>query len=186
MTLRDHRDIIDHERSTGNVWKMLFGATDPWFDGSKSSQGSLSPSTNDHLGDSERIRNGPPTDSGYKSTVRDNFEQAQNVRSKDQTQIAEDFQGPITMDTKEIASDDTITEYSYASTLPVWKFQGYISELADDLVDKLRSGQCNGLAMERIFRILPELLKAFALRIGYNAPTQMHRDIMFFIHKYRR
>lgn len=27
-------DIVDHEPSTGNVWKMLFGSTDPWFDGS--------------------------------------------------------------------------------------------------------------------------------------------------------
>ncbi|RDW85934.1 hypothetical protein BP5796_04259 [Coleophoma crateriformis] len=29
------RDIIDHEPSTGNIWKMLFGATDPWFDDDK-------------------------------------------------------------------------------------------------------------------------------------------------------
>jgi hypothetical protein len=28
-----NRDIVDHEPSTGNVWKMLFGSTDPWFDG---------------------------------------------------------------------------------------------------------------------------------------------------------
>ncbi|KUJ17135.1 kinase-like protein [Mollisia scopiformis] len=32
------RDIIDHEKYNGNVWKMLFGSTDPWFDGSKPSQ----------------------------------------------------------------------------------------------------------------------------------------------------
>jgi hypothetical protein len=149
-------------------------------------QGSLSPSTNDHSDDFEGLRNGPPTDSGYESTTRDKFEQAQNVRSEGQTQIAQDFQRPITMDTKEIASDDTITEYSYASTLPVWKFQGYIWELADGLVNYVRSSQCDALAIERMFRILPELLKTFSLKIGHNAPTQMHRDVMFFIHKYRK
>jgi len=31
-------DIVDHEPSSGNVWKMLFGSTDPWFDGSKKCQ----------------------------------------------------------------------------------------------------------------------------------------------------
>jgi hypothetical protein len=26
------RDIVDTEKSNGNVWKMLLGAIDPWFD----------------------------------------------------------------------------------------------------------------------------------------------------------
>jgi hypothetical protein len=26
------RDIVDHERSTGNVWKMLLGSTNDTFD----------------------------------------------------------------------------------------------------------------------------------------------------------
>jgi hypothetical protein len=35
-----NRDIIDHEPATGNVWKMLFGSTDPWFDGNKATSSS--------------------------------------------------------------------------------------------------------------------------------------------------
>lgn len=40
--------------------------------------------------------------------------------------------------------------------------------------------------MERILEILPELLKAFAIKFGCNAPSQIHRDVMFFVHKYRK
>ncbi|KAK5997703.1 Conidiophore development regulator abaB [Cladobotryum mycophilum] len=37
----------------------------------------------------------------------------------------------------------------------------------------------------RISENLPNLLKLFALKVGYNAPTQMHRDVMTFVHKHR-
>ena len=41
LTSSDERDIIDHEQSNGNVWKMLFGSTDPWFDGGNASQAAI-------------------------------------------------------------------------------------------------------------------------------------------------
>jgi hypothetical protein len=30
-----HRDIVDAEPADGNVWKMLLGAVNKWFDGDK-------------------------------------------------------------------------------------------------------------------------------------------------------
>lgn len=108
----------------------------------------------------------PTTDSGYASATNDKFKGAQDL--------------------EDLESDDARTVYSDASSLPALEKDIYISELADDLFSKIGSEQLDGQTTERISGILPELLKAFALKIGHNAPTQMHRDIMFFVHKYRR
>jgi hypothetical protein len=80
----------------------------------------------------------------------------------------------------------TRTVYSDASGLFAWDNERYISELANSLSSNLRSGQLDGTTLEQIFEILPELLKAFALKVGHSASTQMHRDVMFFVHEYRR
>jgi ankyrin repeat protein len=113
--------------------------------------------------DSEVMQTEPPTDSGYASgaTGRNN--------------ISEDAQ-----------SDDIGTVYSDASSLPAWDHGSYISELANSLLHEIRSEQPDDTTLEQISQILPELLKAFALKVGHNASTQMHRDVMFFIHKHRR
>lgn len=66
------------------------------------------------------------------------------------------------------------------------KKENYISELADDLFSKVRSEQPDSQTMERIYGILPELLKIFALKVGHNSPTQMHCDVMFFVYKNRK
>ena len=119
--------------------------------------------------DSEVMQTEPPPDSGYASgaTVRNN--------------ISEDAQ-----DSRDVESDDIGTVYSDTSSLPAWNHESYISELADSLLHEIRSEQPDDTTLEQISRILPELLKAFALKVGHNASTQMHRDVMFFIHKHRR
>ncbi|KAH8688668.1 hypothetical protein GQ44DRAFT_696068 [Phaeosphaeriaceae sp. PMI808] len=40
-------------------------------------------------------------------------------------------------------------------------------------------------AVGRVSKMLPELLSTFALEIGHIAETQMHRDVMVFVHKNR-
>jgi hypothetical protein len=35
-------------------------------------------------------------------------------------------------------------------------------------------------------RELPDLLQAFALKIGHNTDNPMHRDVMYLVHKHRR
>lgn len=150
----------------------------------------------------EAIQTGPPTDSAYASATHGKFEHAQNARAEDHAQSTEHVQlRPPTDEEyasaanntsegahspKDQASDDIRTVYSYASSLCALKEESYISELADNLFSNVRSEQPDAQAMERISGILPELLKAFALKVGHNAPTQMHCDIMVFVHKYRR
>ncbi|EGX53749.1 hypothetical protein AOL_s00004g408 [Orbilia oligospora ATCC 24927] len=81
--------------------------------------------------------------------------------------------------------DDTETVYSDTSSVATSTKQLYISELADALFREACPDQPCNEALERISRDLPDLLKAFALKIGCNAPSQMHRDVMFFVHKNR-
>jgi hypothetical protein len=81
--------------------------------------------------------------------------------------------------------DDTATEYSDTSSVATWKKESYIEEFVDDLVARVRELQPDEETLNRISALLPDLLKAFALRVGYNAPSRMHRDVMYFIHKYR-
>ncbi|VUC36652.1 unnamed protein product [Clonostachys rosea] len=82
--------------------------------------------------------------------------------------------------------DDTSTEYSVTLTTPFPKVEAYISELAGYLSDKTRSLNVDQETLDRVSESLPELLKAFALKIGHQAPSQIHRDVMVFVHKYRR
>ncbi|CAH0027544.1 unnamed protein product, partial [Clonostachys rhizophaga] len=81
--------------------------------------------------------------------------------------------------------DDSATEYSDTSSVATWKKESYIEEFVDDLVARVRELQPDEETLSRISALLPDLLKAFALRVGYNAPSRMHRDVMYFIHKYR-
>ncbi|PNP54428.1 hypothetical protein THARTR1_04985 [Trichoderma harzianum] len=81
--------------------------------------------------------------------------------------------------------DDSITIYSNDSSLSSEMKEDYISELARDLFDKLKSETINDDLIDQIYSVLPELLKSFALKLGHGAP-QIHRDVMFFVHKYRR
>ncbi|KAM0414628.1 hypothetical protein ACHAPT_013531 [Fusarium lateritium] len=102
----------------------------------------------------------PPTDSGYASQA---------------------MQEPIEQDVS-----DTATEYSNASSTTFSRQQSYIRELADDLFSKISSLNADEKTQRRVTAILPELLKAFALKVGHDAPTQMHRDVMAFVHRHRR
>ncbi|KAK6335930.1 hypothetical protein TWF730_003305 [Orbilia blumenaviensis] len=82
-------------------------------------------------------------------------------------------------------SDDVKTVYSEASSVTPSAKEHYISQLADALSYGIRTHQLDSETLGRISIVLPELLKIFALKVGYNASSQTHRDIMFFVHKYR-
>lgn len=66
------------------------------------------------------------------------------------------------------------------------KQQIYISHLSDDLFNNVRLARPTDEILERIYNILPGLLKGVALRLGHFGSTQMHRDIMMFIIRYRQ
>lgn len=84
------------------------------------------------------------------------------------------------------ADIDTGTEYSDVSTVAGFKNETFIYELVDDLFAKIAPLALSDEIMRAIIDLLPDILKNFALRIGYNASTQMHRNVMFFIHKNRQ
>jgi hypothetical protein len=139
----------------------------------------------------------PFSDSGYASTVNGKVEGKQTTQIEDHAQTSENFRSGISLDegyvdsTNNTAQDDAESEdnrtvYSDAPSLPGLKDRSYISAFADDLVSTLRYEKADSQTMQRVSGILTELLKAFALKVGHNAPSQMHRDIMFFVHKYRR
>jgi len=80
-------------------------------------------------------------------------------------------------------SADTIYSASETSNLQA---RGYLVELAGELFGTLRSYGLNRETTERISKMLPNLLRAFALKVGHKAQTPKHLEVSFFVHKYRR
>ncbi|KAF7556597.1 hypothetical protein G7Z17_g1345 [Cylindrodendrum hubeiense] len=119
-----------------------------------------------------------PTDSGYASVKKTTCENGQKYV---ETSAQQDSQ-----DTLESQFDDATTEYTNASSVGTLKRESYISGFADDLFQCINDLQPHKQEIERISTILPDLLKAFALCLGYKAPSAMHRDVMYFVHKHRR
>lgn len=120
----------------------------------------------------------PATDSGYGSTSAMEIKFGMSVRHTD-----------IEQSTQEISDEnmnDTATEYSDESRSTVSKKQGFVRELANELFKAVSSLNANEMIQTRVSNMLPELLQAFALKVGYGAKTQMHRDVMAFVFKYRR
>tara|TARA_R110002003_G_scaffold206_4_gene15776 strand:- start:696 stop:2009 length:1314 start_codon:yes stop_codon:yes gene_type:complete len=79
------------------------------------------------------------------------------------------------------------TFYAPSATLttPARGDKGYIGELAEQLFGVVN---CPGLtrdALDRVSQSLPDLLRAFAVKVGYQAPSPMHRDVMFYVRKER-
>ncbi|PTB37467.1 hypothetical protein M441DRAFT_149409 [Trichoderma asperellum CBS 433.97] len=95
----------------------------------------------------------------------------------------------IKQSTQEIADhdiSDTATEYSDESRSTFSKKRSFIWELANELFKNISSLNVDEMTQARVSNILPELLQAFALKVGYGAKTQMHRDVMAFVHRHRR
>ena len=161
-------------------------------------EGHENPYTNHHQDSTRATQIGPSTDSGYASAAHANFEHGQVARPQDDTgntqflPHTDDQLGPVKNSLSDgvqistsMESDDTKTIYSDASSVPNVESEGYIFELANDLMRKTRSEQPSPETIQRVIVILPKLLKAFSLKVGYNAPSQMHRDVMWFVHKNR-
>ncbi|KAG5827097.1 hypothetical protein H9Q74_002807 [Fusarium xylarioides] len=122
----------------------------------------------------------PPTDSGYASVSTMEIE-LDSLRKHGDQAAAESAQE---LDESDV--DDTATEYSNMSSTTSSRKQQYIGELAGDLFRKISWLKVDKKTQTEVLAILPELLQAFALKLGHDAPTQMHRDVMAFVHRYRR
>jgi hypothetical protein len=127
----------------------------------------------------------PFTDSGYKSAPNmDNSPNSQPVLEKSPRLFNVDSSaiGSFRVD------DDAKTTFSIGTTVDPGYARKYITELCNDIYSKLRQsvGTINRSALTTI---LPELIKAFAIKLYHDAPSQtsqMNREIMYFIHKRHR
>ncbi|KAB8276226.1 TEA/ATTS domain family-domain-containing protein [Aspergillus minisclerotigenes] len=158
-------------------------------DGSKNS-GKNNPREGDDAHTLEFTQTQAFTDSGYASTKLAKYGHIQSTRDI-QTELpagpgyASAEQPDVAQTQNFVHVDAARTVYSDTSRVTPLQKEGYISELAEGLFSKVSSWQPDSQTMERISEVLPELLRAFALKVGHNAPSQMHRDVMVFIHKNR-
>lgn len=120
----------------------------------------------------------PPTDSGYGSTSVTESKHGMSMRHTDIEQPAHGIPD------QDIS--DTATEYSDESRSTFSKKKGFVSELANELFQNISSLNADEITQTRVSDILPELLQGFALKVGYGGKTQIHRDVMAFVHRYRR
>ncbi|KFX87483.1 hypothetical protein V494_06530 [Pseudogymnoascus sp. VKM F-4513 (FW-928)] len=79
--------------------------------------------------------------------------------------------------------DDTATIYSPASSIDM---ENYVPDLARDLFGKVQFKDFDRQNMDRVLESLPDLLQAFALKIGHNTDNPIYRDVMYLVHKHRR
>ena len=136
------------------------------------------------------------TDSGYASTITNRTEFRSEHPSESKC-IAHVKGSPalidaptlplsdgtiIQCDTNEAGDAESIySDNSSASNVT----QGYMDELANDLVHVVEPYKENGDVLQQVFEALPELLRAFALTLGHSSSSRTQRDMMVFIHRHR-
>jgi hypothetical protein len=115
----------------------------------------------------------PYTDSGYASAT------------KDLSNVLTNYCEPSSTIHNKLDNEDGQTIYSVASSVAPAEAHSYISNLACNIFDKLgiRAGSKN---IPTVYKLFPELLKAFAVKIGSERSSQINRDIMYFIDKRHR
>ncbi|KAL6409982.1 Homeobox protein HOY1 [Ilyonectria robusta] len=84
--------------------------------------------------------------------------------------------------TNGIDNDDTDTLYSAGTTVAPGKVQTYLAEICGDIYRKL-SDCVDVNTWTVVSKALPDLVKAFAVKLGNDSNAQVSRDIMYFIHK---
>jgi hypothetical protein len=82
--------------------------------------------------------------------------------------------------------EDAATEYSDTMSMSEPRRNGYVSGLAEDLATRLQLKVEDNQVLEALLTRLPRLLQVLALHVGYEATSQMHRDVMVFVHKHRK
>jgi hypothetical protein len=81
--------------------------------------------------------------------------------------------------------DDSRTSYLAATSLDAANKTNYISELSQDIYSRI----CHQVDLHNwaaLSTYLPDLLEAFALKIGHESASGLNRDIMYFVHNNRQ
>ncbi|KAK6356038.1 hypothetical protein TWF718_000412 [Orbilia javanica] len=115
------------------------------------------------------------TDSGYAFRLHHHAREDVDQFSTAPTHLKDDME----------PDRDDKTVYSETSSIPPLEKEGYMSQLAEILYNDVCPDLHGSRTSARVLAILPELLKAFALKLGHNTPSHMHRDAMVFVHKHR-
>lgn len=121
----------------------------------------------------------PFTDSGYKSIPHP--EHSMNVLPVLE-KLTFPPSDPSRPQTNDRGNYDTKTLYSIGSTVNQGHAQNYVMELSRDIYSKLhRSIDTRDITV--LSKILPELVKAFAIKLCHDAPDPLSRKVMHFVHK---
>ncbi|KAH7144199.1 hypothetical protein B0J13DRAFT_622763 [Dactylonectria estremocensis] len=122
------------------------------------------------------------TDSGYASALNPN----EYLNSKPSTgEEASPDPNTSLAATIGIDNDDTATLYSAGTTVAPARAQTYIAEICNDIYGNLKD--CvNAETWPVVSKVLPDLIKAFAIRLGNDYSVQVNRDIMYFVHQRHR
>lgn len=86
----------------------------------------------------------------------------------------------------EVGECDGKTVYSDEGSIAGAELDTYKVELVDNLVNWVRQLEPGPETLESICEVMPMLMKSFALRLGQPGSTKTERDVMYFIHKYRK
>ena len=86
---------------------------------------------------------------------------------------------------RSIIEEDAQTLYSAATSLDPFCSRRYIEELSKDLYRNLQA-RFNPPDWVSVSQAFPDLIKTFAAKIGQGGDSQVHLDIMYFIHKRHR
>lgn len=82
--------------------------------------------------------------------------------------------------------DDMDTVYTDRNMVDEITADSHILRLAQDLFQQIKADSLTNSMVDAATIKLPELLQAFAVNLGYKSLTQMHRDVMAFIHMNRK
>ncbi|KFY28123.1 hypothetical protein V491_00626 [Pseudogymnoascus sp. VKM F-3775] len=122
---------------------------------------------------------GPCTDSGYASILK-----ADVCKNDPPFPVSQQFRVDDKLNVKmgDEDTEDSKTIYSAATSIDLPQSQQYITELCGDIFNKLEN-HFNSRNWDTLEIALPSLIKAFAIKIGYDSSAQINQQIMYFIHK---
>lgn len=192
------RNIVDTEDSKGNVWKMLLGSFDEYWD-ADSEIGSMREDP------AKDIRHKPfpgralnltdlpapdfvsrPYGPVYKKSegISGEFsEKRMDIDSVPERTISK--QSDEVYHTMEKHQYDQTIMYTPPSQAP--EVEAYISNMARLLLDKAELGSLDKADAKRICSLLPDILQDFAQNLAYGSNIcQLYRDIMVLIHVHRK
>lgn len=135
-----------------------------------------------NIGEDFEIQNNVTfTESGYASAPNLNGYSRKRPSTKQRASPASSI-SPTT--TKDADDDETMTLFSTGTqtTIAPTRGQNYIAEICSEIYDEL-GDVVDASTWPAISKKLPNLIKAFAVKLGSDSTAQVNREIMYFLYK---